>query len=212
MRSDIRSECGACGRICNPLPGGFGHRPGRHYDRSARCLAVLTAKRASSPLAFAARKRGPKLSGGVRSPKREPRWSAERRACSAEHAAAPVWCRIGWMRLSGLRFPFFRLWEFCRGVMMPRALMRCENASAFASARGRGTARSSRSERRVVEGALDSPLRFRRKRLVESDAPSTTLRVVPLPRYRGAGRERVNDAGGSRGEALANALYCGETR
>ena len=25
------------GGIANPHPGGFGHRPGRHYDRSARC-------------------------------------------------------------------------------------------------------------------------------------------------------------------------------
>src|SRR5262249_46867843 len=36
-----RGECGARGRICNPLPGGFGHPPDRHYDRSARSFAVL---------------------------------------------------------------------------------------------------------------------------------------------------------------------------
>jgi hypothetical protein len=37
-----------------------------------------------------------------------------------------------------------------------------------------------------VEGASDSSLHFRRKRFGTSRAPSTTLRVVPLPRYRGA--------------------------
>jgi hypothetical protein len=38
-----------------------------------------------------------------------------------------------------------------------------------------------------VEGASDSSLHFRRKRFGTSRAPSTTLRVVPLPRYRGGG-------------------------
>ena len=37
----------------------------------------------------------------------------------------------------------------------------------------------------MVEGARAATKLFRRKRSVESDAPSTTLRVVPLPRYRG---------------------------
>ena len=40
----------------------------------------------------------------------------------------------------------------------------------------------------MVEGARAATKLFRRKRSVESDAPSTTLRVVPLPRYRGGGR------------------------
>ena len=36
-------------------------------------------------------------------------------------------------------------------------------------------------------GALASTKLFRRKRSVESEAPSTALRAVPLPRYRGGG-------------------------
>ena len=40
----------------------------------------------------------------------------------------------------------------------------------------------------MVEGASDSSLRLLRKRFVKARAPSTTLRVVPLPRYRGGGR------------------------
>jgi hypothetical protein len=43
--------------------------------------------------------------------------------------------------------------------------------------------------RSMVEGASDLSLRRRRKSGVESDAPSTTLRVVPLPRFRGAGEK-----------------------
>ena len=50
----------------------------------------VAVERASSPFASTVRKRGPKLSGGVRSPKREPRWSAERRAHPAGCAAASV--------------------------------------------------------------------------------------------------------------------------
>ncbi len=49
---------------------------------------------------------------------------------------------------------------------------------------GRGTALRSR----VVEGASDSTLRFRRKSFVAARAPSTMLRMVPLPRYRGCGQ------------------------
>ena len=43
--------------------------------------------------------------------------------------------------------------------------------------------------RRVVEGASDSTLRCRRRMIVEARAPSTILlrRMVPLPRFRGAG-------------------------
>ena len=65
---------------------------------------------------------------------------------------------------------------------------------------GEGGHWSSPSERTVVEGARDSTcwcccrtiivgaeLALNRLRCVESGAPSTTLRVVPLPRYRGGG-------------------------
>jgi hypothetical protein len=54
--------------------------------------------------------------------------------------------------------------------------------------RGRGTIWSSRSERRMVEGASNATMLLRRKRGAESHAPSTTLRVVLLPRYRGGGQ------------------------
>jgi hypothetical protein len=48
---------------------------------------------------------------------------------------------------------------------------------------GEGTARS------AVEGAQAATNLFRRKRSVESRAPSTILlrKMVPLPRYRGGG-------------------------
>jgi hypothetical protein len=72
---------------------------------------------------------------------------------------------------------------------------------------GEGDHWSSQSERTVVEGAPDSKLRCRRRRVfsqkeasehvrtsrgllrrVESCAPSTALRAVPLPRFRGGGK------------------------
>jgi hypothetical protein len=55
--------------------------------------------------------------------------------------------------------------------------------------RGRGTIRSERSERRMVEGAQALTKLLRRKRSDESRAPSTILlrKMVPLPRYRGEG-------------------------
>jgi len=42
--------------------------------------------------------------------------------------------------------------------------------------------------RSMVEGAPDPSLLLRRKSVVESGAPSTALRAVPLPRYL-AGKE-----------------------
>ncbi len=46
--------------------------------------------------------------------------------------------------------------------------------------------------RSMVEGASDSTLRCCRKWIVESRAPSTALRAVPPPRYRGAGCARLD--------------------
>src|SRR3984885_12954607 len=43
--------------------------------------------------------------------------------------------------------------------------------------------------RSMVEGASELELRCRRRIIVESDAPSTALRAVPLPRFRGAGKK-----------------------
>jgi hypothetical protein len=74
--------------------------------------------------------------------------------------------------------------------------------SSAPAKRGRGTTLRSK----VVEGASDSMFHFRRKRFVEARAPSTALRAVPLPRYRGAGcrsaareRERLPSAPAKRG-------------
>jgi hypothetical protein len=44
-----------------------------------------------------------------------------------------------------------------------------------------------RAKASMVEGAFDSTLTRRRRTIVTCDAPSTALRAVPLPRYRGAG-------------------------
>jgi hypothetical protein len=106
----MRSECGACGRSCKLLPGGFGHRPGRHYDRSARCLAKLGGGVGPRPVRVAVTirqrvKRGPELRGGVRSPNREPRWSAERRARFASAQPHPHDAAKERLRLSALRLP-----------------------------------------------------------------------------------------------------------
>ena len=53
-----------------------------------------------------------------------------------------------------------------------------------------GPARSGRPDDklRMMEGASDLAIRLRRRRIVESRAPSTVLRAVPFPRFRGAGK------------------------
>ena len=113
-------DCGAsaapAGGVRNPAPGRL-RDPARPALRPV-CeeLAALAPERAKSPFASGdSRKRGPRLSGGVRSPKREPRWSAERRARPAGRASAPAaqasgnaclrGADNGWMRLSALRLP-----------------------------------------------------------------------------------------------------------
>ena len=49
----------------------------------------------------------------------------------------------------------------------------------------------------AVEGAPASSKFFRRQRSDESEAPSTTLRVVPLPRYRGGGKTKHSRSRGA---------------
>ena len=63
------------------------------------------------------------------------------------------------------------------------------SAPAERSAAGEGDHWSSRSERTEVEGALGIVAGFTEEANRTARAPSTTLlrRVVPLPRYRGAG-------------------------
>jgi hypothetical protein len=97
------------------------------------------AERASSPLPSAVRKRGPKLRGGVRSPNREPRWSAERRARRSQGALPhPYRCGHGWMRLSALRFPFLRVRLF-----LAVAGLRSVTGSRACAPRGRARISSS---------------------------------------------------------------------
>jgi hypothetical protein len=85
-----------------PRSGGSGYRPGRHYERpyEVSCWTGigqgLKPARPVSPMSDVAGRAGRGLSGGVRSPKREPRWSAERRAHCEQRAAA-----------SGLMRPWF---------------------------------------------------------------------------------------------------------
>ena len=139
----------------------------------------------------------------------EPRWNADRRAHPAGCAAVPaarqvgqcvcrrsasfIFCLAKWAWRTGNRrhHPFFSVGH---------CLLRASTVAAIAKL-GRGCAARTRSLIRprdsggggprscAVEGASDSSLRRRRKSGVESDAPSTTLRVVPLPRFRGAGRK-----------------------
>jgi hypothetical protein len=78
-----RGECGARGRICSPLPGGFGHHVRRHYDRCARCFAGCGGGVGGKPqrLAPLPTKPGLKLSlGDDDSLWQEPWWNAGRRA------------------------------------------------------------------------------------------------------------------------------------
>ena len=107
--------------------------------------------------------------------------------------------------------------SFVALVCKTRARLRRENEIARTirpREAGEGDHWSSRSERTVVEGAPDSQLRYRRREItaatlfrftrkeasklnvsarrqpscnVEACAPSTALRAVPLPRYRGGG-------------------------
>ena len=94
MRSDIRGECGPCGWASQAYSrAALGVDPTGTMTGLPGVWLNSAAERASSSPSSAVRKRGPKLRGGVRSPNREPRWSAERRACSAEHAAASARCR-----------------------------------------------------------------------------------------------------------------------
>jgi hypothetical protein len=85
----MRSGCGSCGRICNPLPGGSGHRPGRHYDRSARCLAHLGGGEGPTPRIRVEARKGRKPWGlGNDPPKRKARPGIERWRSVAEASAA----------------------------------------------------------------------------------------------------------------------------
>jgi len=68
--------------------------------------------------------------------------------------------------------------------------------------RGRGTAPRSG----VVEGARAATILRRRQRSTESDAPSTTLRVVPLPRLRGGGQALPSPRRVFRGRAVKSNL------
>ena len=125
----------------------------------------------------------------MRPPWRAPRWSAERRAVSAETAPCSAEHGQGWCasRRSASLLSLGRSWEglSCSGV----AKLGCKDASrereCFIRTReaGRGTIRSSRSERRMVEGASDSTLHFGFRRRPDAQRTTTnfTLRRVPRP-------------------------------
>ena len=103
-------ECGARGRSCKPLPGGFRHHASRHYDRGGRCIPGLgqagagnarcTAQDLRSPVgagfpdrALLPRPRKPGLKLSLWDDKslwREPWWNADRRAHPAGCAAVPA--------------------------------------------------------------------------------------------------------------------------
>src|SRR5271156_2776871 len=123
--------------------------------------------------------------------------AVERREASAplyKRAAVLLWARhSNTKRLAALRLPF---WE---ATELAWRLGNTQNSDARASRErdrffilprenGGGGPRSC-----AVEGASDSSVRFRRRRIVDARAPSTILRLlrklqmVPLPRYRGAG-------------------------
>ena len=95
------SGCGARGRICSPLPGGLGPAL-RHYDRSARSSLHWGRKEGTSRLHPASQETRPEAEPlGWITAWREPRWSAERRARSAERAAAPEAHTGGNIRMPG---------------------------------------------------------------------------------------------------------------
>jgi hypothetical protein len=108
------------------LPGGFGHRPGRHYDRSARCLAERGGGEGLK-LYLLTRKRGPKLSGGVLRHNESRGGAPKGERAPPSTQPHPPDAAIGWMRLSALRFPFF-VEVFGSGVTWTRAQKRDENA------------------------------------------------------------------------------------
>src|SRR5208283_4556315 len=103
------SVCGACGRICTPLPGGFGHQPAGtmagaggaslDWDRQRRVTPAVTAYDLRPRVGAAVRigrsllrprKHGLKQNLGDESPLgTEPRWDADRRARSDERAPCP---------------------------------------------------------------------------------------------------------------------------
>jgi hypothetical protein len=85
------SECGSRGRFRKPSPGGSGPPLGRHYDRSPRS-AVDSGQVATGNAQCAGSQETRELELSrcwMRPARRAPRWSAERRAVSAETAAAP---------------------------------------------------------------------------------------------------------------------------
>ena len=163
-----RSEGGACGRICHPLPGGSGPPLDRHHDRSPRSSVDSRQIEAGNARQVRSQEtRELKLSQWrMRSPWRVPQQSAGRRArperARCRSRGAGSWQHelalrgIGWMRLSALRSLFdcrgrvyFCAWSWVElGHDMSRE--RCR-ASAPAK-RGRGTTR------RVVEGAAEQTI------------------------------------------------------
>ena len=186
-------------------------RPAR--DRTARC-SLHWCRRGSSRL-------HPVIPGSA-GPGRRNRSGAPEGVRPATAAAAFRSAGRGhrnWMRRSALRFPFFR------DVVTVRALgEQASDANGHREndrlhpppheVRGRGTIRSSRRERKMVEGASASTFILHRRRNVAARCPShhpsrCALRTVPRPRYRGAGRRAsLFDIVDRRKRTVAAVLAC----
>jgi hypothetical protein len=110
-----RSECGARGRNDTLRSRAASENtPGRHYDRSARSsldwdrrlFAHDLSNHRDHALRHVPGSACPELSGGVRSPKQEPRWNADRRARCDQRAPHPKVRTVGFTCLSAFRLPF----------------------------------------------------------------------------------------------------------
>ena len=149
------------GRRARPIAEGAAQAAPSVARPARRMRAGLRPAFAGVPLPFICRKRVAK-------------------SCSATARSGPLWIR--W--LAGPRGKQNTLFDIARGR---GARARTGLPYIRPRERGRGTIRSSRSERRMVEGASEMELRCRRRTIVAARTPPTALRAVPPPRWRGAG-------------------------
>ena len=129
----------------------------------------------------------------MRPPWRVPRWSAERRAVSAETAAVSV-SGQRMVRLSALRLPSLlgRPWKGFLAVAWQNSDAKTHRENGIATTRPRGGGRG--TTRRVVGGGLWRwRLRCRCRNFVEFDAPSPPpcAQGGPLPPLSRGGKERA---------------------
>src|SRR5271168_2772650 len=142
------------------------------------------------------------VAGGVRLIERDAWWNAGRRRApeaGGSRKRIVLWraprpkrgrvatsVRVAWPRPlapPGAPSPFFRGDTFLKRAT---CLGRSRAARTVACIRPRASGGGGPREA-WWRGASDSTLRFRCRYFVQARAPSTALRAVPLPRYRGAG-------------------------